>query len=186
MKKLPKILLLLFAIVIIGIVGILSYVSLALPDVGPPPEISIKPNAASIENGRYLANHVAVCIDCHSTRDYTLFAAPPIAGTEGKGGETFDHRPAIGRGNLNALCRQELQPHEGIVGDDRREGAPARAPRRAGVCDTRVPRRRLADQGHRALPRNCRHPWQPLPCAWPPGWPGAVGGAVGSCRAARS
>ncbi|MDI9874385.1 MULTISPECIES: c-type cytochrome [Bacteroidota] len=92
MKKLAKILVLLLTVVLIGIVGILSYVSFALPDVGPPPEISIKPNAASIENGRYLANHVAVCIDCHSTRDYTLFAAPPIAGTEGKGGETFDHR----------------------------------------------------------------------------------------------
>jgi mono/diheme cytochrome c family protein len=31
-----------------------------------------------------------VCIDCHSKRDFSLFSAPPIPGTEATGGERFD------------------------------------------------------------------------------------------------
>lgn len=44
---------------------------------------------ASIENGKYLAWHVAGCIDCHSKRDLNKFSAPIVAGTEGMGGERF-------------------------------------------------------------------------------------------------
>jgi mono/diheme cytochrome c family protein len=52
----------------------------------------IKPHdaeAASIENGKYLAWHVAGCIDCHSKRDMSKFSAPVVPGTEGMGGERF-------------------------------------------------------------------------------------------------
>jgi len=45
-----------------------------------------------IERGKYLANHVALCIDCHSQRDYNRFSGPPKAGTEGMGGEIFDQK----------------------------------------------------------------------------------------------
>ncbi|MBL7730958.1 MAG: cytochrome c [Chitinophagaceae bacterium] len=38
-----------------------------------------------IERGSYLANHVAVCMDCHSKRDTSLYSMPIIAGTEGGG-----------------------------------------------------------------------------------------------------
>jgi hypothetical protein len=34
---------------------------------------------------------VARCVDCHSTRDWTKYAAPIVKGTEGKGGEAFTH-----------------------------------------------------------------------------------------------
>ena len=67
----------------------LAYVKLVLPNVGPAPALTIRPTAAQVERGRYLANHVAVCIDCHSTRDFTKLAGPMVAGTEGKGGEGF-------------------------------------------------------------------------------------------------
>ena len=40
---------------------------------------------AIVERGKYLANHVAVCIDCHSKRDFTKFSFPPVPGTEGIG-----------------------------------------------------------------------------------------------------
>lgn len=43
-----------------------------------------------IERGRYLANNVMICMDCHSSRDWSIFSAPPMAGTEGMGGEKFD------------------------------------------------------------------------------------------------
>lgn len=39
----------------------------------------------AVERGNYLANHVAVCIDCHSKRDITKFSMPVIPGTEGGG-----------------------------------------------------------------------------------------------------
>ncbi|MBT8220181.1 MAG: cytochrome c, partial [Bacteroidia bacterium] len=66
------------------------YLQFALPNVGPAPVISIDPDPERIERGQYLANHVMVCIDCHSTRDWTKFSGPIIPGTEGKGGELFD------------------------------------------------------------------------------------------------
>lgn len=45
-----------------------------------------------VERGKYLAHHVAMCMDCHSQRDYNQFSAPVIAGTEGMGGEVFDEK----------------------------------------------------------------------------------------------
>ena len=39
--------------------------------------------------GKYLANHEAVCLDCHSQLDYSLFAGPVKHGTFGAGGEKF-------------------------------------------------------------------------------------------------
>ncbi len=43
-----------------------------------------------IERGKYLANDVSGCIDCHSQRDYTKFSGLIVKGTEGKGGEIFN------------------------------------------------------------------------------------------------
>jgi mono/diheme cytochrome c family protein len=90
MKKILKVSAIVVGVLFLLIASGLSYLKFALPNVGPPPEISVEGTAQQIERGRYLANHVNVCIDCHSTRDWTKFAAPPIAGTEGKGGELFD------------------------------------------------------------------------------------------------
>ncbi|MGB4974012.1 MAG: c-type cytochrome, partial [Cyclobacteriaceae bacterium] len=39
---------------------------------------------------QYLANSVSVCMDCHSTRDWSKFSAPPTPGTKGAGGDRFD------------------------------------------------------------------------------------------------
>lgn len=43
-----------------------------------------------LERGKYLAWHVFQCMECHSRRDFSLFAAPPIAGTEGAGGAVLN------------------------------------------------------------------------------------------------
>ena len=89
MKKILRYILIGLAVVLVGIGGVLSYVKFMLPDVGPAPELKINATKAQIERGRYLANHVNVCMDCHSTRDWTRFAGPPKEGTLGKGGERF-------------------------------------------------------------------------------------------------
>lgn len=90
MKKLLKIVMLIFVLFILGIAGLLTYVKLALPDVEKAQELKVELTPERISRGSYLANHVAVCMDCHSTRDWTKFAAPPKEGTSGMGGDRFD------------------------------------------------------------------------------------------------
>ncbi len=45
-----------------------------------------------LERGEYLVTKVAACLDCHSKRDWTQYAGPIVPGTEGMGGELFDHK----------------------------------------------------------------------------------------------
>jgi mono/diheme cytochrome c family protein len=89
MKKIIKVILISLAIMM---VTILLYVKLALPNVGKIEYLSIKPTASRLERGKYLATHVCVCVDCHSTRNWNEFSGPLIDGTLGKGGEIFDQR----------------------------------------------------------------------------------------------
>lgn len=53
-------------------------------------DIQVTPDL--IKRGAYLANHVAVCMDCHAERDWTRYSGPPVAGTQGAGGEVFNQQ----------------------------------------------------------------------------------------------
>ncbi|MBT0811030.1 c-type cytochrome [Litoribacter ruber] len=90
MNKILKI----FAFVISGLfvilIAVVAYISIALPRVDAAPELTVDLNAEQVEKGRYLATHVMMCVDCHSQRDFSIFAAPPHPGTELAGGEIFD------------------------------------------------------------------------------------------------
>jgi hypothetical protein len=90
MKALKITGLILLFIVILGFAGVL-YVTKALPDTGPPQNITIERTPQRVERGRYLANHVTICMDCHSTRDWTKYAGPinPQGGFAA-GGEEFN------------------------------------------------------------------------------------------------
>src|SRR5665213_816165 len=90
MKKFKKVLLYAVIIIVLIIVSVLSYVTLALPNVGDPENITIALTPQRIARGEYLANHVTQCVDCHSKRDWSKFGAPLVAGTIGGGGELFD------------------------------------------------------------------------------------------------
>lgn len=90
MKKALKIVGWLLVTVVIIIVALLTFVKTALPNVGEAEELTIEYTPERIERGRYLANAVTVCMDCHSTRNWSKFSAPPVDGTLGKGGERFD------------------------------------------------------------------------------------------------
>jgi mono/diheme cytochrome c family protein len=94
MKKALKIFVYIAAVVAVIILGFISYVKLAFPKVSPPPQLTVVANPEMVKRGEYLANHVVGCIDCHSTRDWNKLAGPIIPGTEGKGGEKFDHETA--------------------------------------------------------------------------------------------
>ena len=92
MKKIMRISLRIFFVLLIIIVCIVSYIKLALPNVGAAPKFTVERTPERIARGEYLANHVTVCIDCHSSRDWSRFSGPPVAGSFGKGGEVFDQK----------------------------------------------------------------------------------------------
>ena len=77
-------------IVLVLASGLLAYVKLALPDVGDAEDLTIERTPERIERGKYLANSVSVCMDCHSVRDWSKFSGPPMPGTLGQGGDRFD------------------------------------------------------------------------------------------------
>jgi mono/diheme cytochrome c family protein len=90
MKRVIKVVSIVFAVVCVLAVGLLAYLFIFLPNAGPVEQISIERTPARLIRGEYLAKHVAVCVDCHSTRNWALFSGPIVPGTEGKGGERFD------------------------------------------------------------------------------------------------
>ena len=92
MRKLAKVLIwtVIMAVVIVG--AALGYLKFALPDIAAAPVLKVELTPEHIARGEYLANHVTVCIDCHSTRDWSKFSGPPTPGTLGKGGDIFDQK----------------------------------------------------------------------------------------------
>jgi len=86
-KMIAIIVLFLCAVIVIGA----SYVKFFLPEI-PVRTLSIDVTQDRIVRGNYLANHVMLCIDCHSSRDWTKYTGPIIPGTEGMGGEIFDQK----------------------------------------------------------------------------------------------
>jgi mono/diheme cytochrome c family protein len=68
-------------------VVILSVVIQACNNSGKEPAAVSKEDSLKmvVERGEYLSHHVAVCIDCHSKRDFTKFSFPPAPGTLGIG-----------------------------------------------------------------------------------------------------
>lgn len=90
MKTIFKVLAVLLLIVAIVIVGAITYVTQALPDIDVPTDLKVDVTPERVARGEYLANHVCVCMDCHSTRDWNTFAGPLVPGTLGVGGEVFD------------------------------------------------------------------------------------------------
>ncbi len=90
MKKILKFLgILLLSLLLIPLI-ILAYVKIALPNVGPAPEMKIERTPARLERGAYLAKTVMVCMDCHSKRIPGQFSLPMDFSTLGQGGERFD------------------------------------------------------------------------------------------------
>lgn len=90
MKRLLKILGILLLLVVLVAASAIGYITTALPDIDAPADLNVELTPERIERGRYLANSVCVCMDCHSQRDWNLFSGPPKPGTAGAGGDKFD------------------------------------------------------------------------------------------------
>lgn len=89
MKIVRKIALALGVLLVVVVGGGYIFLHAAYPKVGSAPELKVEITPERLARGEYLANHVTGCIDCHSTRDYTRYAAPMVEGSQGRGGERF-------------------------------------------------------------------------------------------------
>lgn len=94
-------------VVVVALGGLVTYIKLALPDVGPAPKLQIAATPELLARGAYLANHVSICMDCHSTRDWTRFSGPIVPGSLGQGGEVFDER----FGFPGSFVSRNITPH---------------------------------------------------------------------------
>lgn len=90
MKKALKVTGIIFAVIIFVALAGFIYFNSTYPKVKPAQNIKFEYTKERIERGKYLANHVTVCMDCHSTRDWSRYSGPLTPGTEGKGGERYD------------------------------------------------------------------------------------------------
>ena len=77
------------SLLIIILITFSLYIKLALPKVGKAPSINVELTPKRIERGKYLANSVMSCVDCHSLRDFTKYPAPLTGTPFGGGGEEF-------------------------------------------------------------------------------------------------
>jgi mono/diheme cytochrome c family protein len=84
-------LLLLFSAAAAGVI----YHNSKYPQVDAAKEITFEYTPEMIARGEYLANSVSACLDCHSTRDWTLYSGPIKPGTEGMGGDKYGEEIGI-------------------------------------------------------------------------------------------
>lgn len=105
--KIIKVLTLVLAFVVIIALSGALYINLALPNIGPAPDVKAVVNAERLLRGKYLANHVAACMDCHSARDWSRYAGPMVTGSLGSGGEIFDEQ----MGFPGKIYASNLTPH---------------------------------------------------------------------------
>jgi mono/diheme cytochrome c family protein len=92
MKTILKVVGTLVAIIVIAAAGGYLYMKNAYPKVGPVADVKIenKNDPALIARGEYLVHHVTGCVDCHSPRQYQVFAFPREEGKDGMGGMVFN------------------------------------------------------------------------------------------------
>lgn len=87
--KFLRILLILFVVLVALFGAAVGTFFVMTPRVGAAPDLKVESSPEKIERGRYLAQHVASCIDCHSVRDFQYLGGPLKPGTDGHGGTRF-------------------------------------------------------------------------------------------------
>lgn len=92
MKAVIRILTVLLVLIIVAVSAFMVYYAAVFPKVQEAPELSFEYTPERIENGRYLANYVYLCTDCHSDREYSKFGHTVDFASLGKGGNLFGLR----------------------------------------------------------------------------------------------
>lgn len=93
--------------------GAAVYFFARYPSIPPAENVRIEPTPERLARGKYLFHHVAVCADCHSTRDWTKYAAPIEPGSLGRGGEPFT--PEVVPGIPGSFYARNITP--AAIGD---------------------------------------------------------------------
>ena len=91
MKKVFKIIALLFSVVLLIVICAITYIKFALPNIEAP-QITIEATPERLARGEYLANNVMGCLDCHAQRDWTKFTGPTVVSSKGIGGEEWNNK----------------------------------------------------------------------------------------------
>jgi mono/diheme cytochrome c family protein len=91
------------------------YLYLVLPRQNPPVDVQINGTSEQVDRGRYLTEHVFLCHDCHSKRDWSLYGGPVIPPL-GAGRECLSRREKVAgvrKGDDEVpgiLCLRNLTP----------------------------------------------------------------------------
>jgi mono/diheme cytochrome c family protein len=72
-----KILLIVVVVLIAAAAATWGYITWLLPRQRPAPELQVTVTPELLQRGQYLVEHVLLCNDCHSERDWTLYGGPP-------------------------------------------------------------------------------------------------------------
>jgi hypothetical protein len=114
---LKKILTVLIGGVLIVVATAAIIVTFFLPRQRPPAEFTVAVTPELIERGTYLVDHVLLCNDCHSERDWNFYGGPPKppfgAGRECMTRDTrsIGIRVSEGQGNFpGVLCIRNITP----------------------------------------------------------------------------
>lgn len=76
------------AVVALAAIGGTTFFAV-FPRAPEPRELHVAITAERVERGRYLAEHVTACMDCHSNRDWSRYGGPVRPGSLGAGGDHF-------------------------------------------------------------------------------------------------
>jgi mono/diheme cytochrome c family protein len=76
------------------------------PSTRPAPTEKLEATPEQVARGAYLANHVMVCVDCHSPRVKNLYTMPPAKGLEYAGGDCYGEELGV----PGKMCSPNITP----------------------------------------------------------------------------
>lgn len=89
MKKLIKIIVIVFSSVVILALIAALYISSAMPSIELKKNIKAELTLEKIKRGEYLANSVTACFHCHSKVDFSKFSGKILDNSKGMGGRKY-------------------------------------------------------------------------------------------------
>ncbi|MFQ5634026.1 MAG: cytochrome C [Gammaproteobacteria bacterium] len=104
---------------IVAAAAMLAWIAVGffMPRQRPPLDLDVEITPELVARGTYLVEHVLLCNDCHSERDWSIYGGPPMAplgaGREcmTRRTETIGVRVSEGQGNFpGVLCIRNITP----------------------------------------------------------------------------
>jgi len=83
------------ALVVLAILGMVVKFYVLSPKSRPAPTVTAPNTPEAIARGKYLTNHVAACVGCHSPVNEAVPGEPPLEGKLGAGRDFGDWGPAV-------------------------------------------------------------------------------------------